>query len=114
MGSKFSGPYNDNAEQLSLEQAFLTGFPDSLIKSETIPWAIAQTWDEKLALVGAQRPATIQGLSDIAGVFWLSDQISPFMLTNEMVMQNFTKEELESTRNATARLIHQYLEKHGY
>lgn len=113
MGCQFSGPYNDDAEQLSLRQAFLIGFPHPLPVSETVPWAIAKAWDGKLAHVGAQRPATIHGLPAISGLYWLSEQISPFILTNEMVMQRFTKEELETYRDKTAHLIQKYLGSYG-
>lgn len=108
---KMPGPYGD-ASQLALRNALLHRFPDPLPASqEDLNWEVARAWDAELEKVGAQRPSTIKGTAQLSGVYWLSEQICPFLLCNPTVVVQRSKEQIASDRKETEELLIQFLER---
>lgn len=109
------GPYSNQTEQLALRHAFLQGFPNPLPSSEfDMPWVIAEAWDNELARSGAQRPRTIKGIAALSALNWLSDNICPFLLFNETIARQRSKEQSQKDKTDTEGLLIQFLQEHGY
>lgn len=73
----------------------LHGFPQPLPPdTDEVDWAAAKAWDDAIKSRNLQRPATIPCMSVVADIFWLSSQILPFKLCNQVVVGNSTEEQL--------------------
>ena len=111
---RLPGPYCNEPGQLDLRKALLDGFPDPLPLSESdVKWEVAKIWDEELAQKDVQRPRTIRGIAALSGVYWLSEQICPFLLCNEAVFKHRTTKQSEKDREEAEKLLINYLEGYG-
>lgn len=112
---KLPGPYCTDPRDMAPRKALLEGFPDPLPSShDDAHWEIAKAWDDELARKGIQRPRTIRGIDALSGVYWLSEQICPFLLCNEVVRRHRTEEQLEKDRINAEGLLTRFLEDHGF
>ena len=79
----------------------LTGFPDPLPPSnDEVQWPSAKAWNDALRERGAKRPGTIADIVALSDLFWLSGQILPFKLCNEIVVRNSSEEELAARKRS--------------
>ena len=115
MDGQLPGLFDTDQEQLKLRSAFLSGFPKPLPSSESgIQWEIAKAWNDELDRCGAQSPNTIKGIANSSGVYWFSEQLCPFSLSNEFVMRRGTEEELKKRRQAIENLLIEFLGSYGF
>lgn len=61
-----------------------------------------------------QMPCTIENIADLPDLFWLSGQILPFRLCNEVVVSNSSQEYLAATKKKGEGLLINFLDKYGY
>ncbi|KAI9802397.1 MAG: hypothetical protein M1825_002779 [Sarcosagium campestre] len=109
------GPYCNEAEQSTLRSAILQGFPDPLPSSESgVSWETAAAWDEELARGEAQTPRTIRGIAALSEVYWLSENICPFLLFNSTVLAQRTEEQKNRDKESTEESLIKFLSEHGY
>ncbi|KAI9760940.1 MAG: hypothetical protein M4579_001316 [Chaenotheca gracillima] len=112
---RLPGPYSVEAEQLALRQALLEGFPTPLpAQASDVNWRAAEAWDNELEHSGAQRPRTIKGIAALSKLYWLSGQICPFLLFNETIANDRSKEQHDKDKEDAEALLIQFLEDHGY
>ena len=105
----------ESGEYLALREAMLTGFPDPLPKAnDEVQWPSAKAWDDALRERGAKRPGTIENIAALSDLFWLSGQILPFKLCNEVVVGNSSQEQLEARKRAGEELLVAFLMDYGY
>lgn len=92
---RFPEAMESDKELAALHKAMLHGFPEPLpLSNDTVRWRAAKAWNDALRVRGIQRPETIRYISTLSDVFWLSSQILPFKLCNEVVVGNSTREQL--------------------
>ena len=105
----------ESGEPLALRTAMLTGFPDPLPPSnDDVQWPSAKAWDDALRERGAKRPGTIEDIAALSDLFWLSGQILPFKLCNEVVVGNSNQEQLAARKSSGERLLIDFLSDYGY
>lgn len=105
----------ESGQLLALRQAMLTGFPDPLPPSTTeVQWPSAKAWNDALCERGAKRPGTIENIATVSDLFWLSGQILPFKLCNEVVVRNSSLEQLAARKKTGEGLLIGFLEDYGY
>lgn len=105
----------ESGESFALRTAMLTGFPDPLPPStDEVQWPSAKAWDDALRERGAQRPGTIEDIAALSDLFWLSGQILPFKLCNEVVVGNSSQEQLAARKSSGEGLLINFLNDHGY
>jgi len=111
-GGKLPGPFESGSEA-DLRNAMLTGFQNTpkVMDGSEVQWDVAKAWDDELARAGAARPSTISHFEEIADIYWLLDQISPFELDNPMMRKRMTAEQLNETRGKFESLIVKFLER---
>lgn len=116
-GGTLPGPYSSPAE-LSLRAAMLSGFPEPLPipteENSEVQWEVAKAWDDLLAERGIVRPRTIAGIEKIADIYWLLNNLSPFILSNETLRKNRTEEVISALREKTEALIIRFLADNGF
>ena len=111
---QFPSP-RESGESLALRTAMLTGFPDPLPPSnDDVQWPSAKAWDDALRERGAKRPGTIEDIEALSDLFWLSGQILPFRLCNEVVVGNSSQEQLAARKSSGERLLIDFLSDYGY
>ncbi|KAL8839661.1 MAG: hypothetical protein Q9170_001667 [Blastenia crenularia] len=105
----------ESGDFLTLRTAMLAGFPDQLPPSNSdVHWPSAKAWDDALRARGAKRPSTIENIAALSDLFWLSGQILPFKLCNEVVVRNSSKEQLAARRKTGEGLLNNFLSDYGY
>ncbi|KAL6692400.1 phosphotransferase enzyme family domain-containing protein [Trichoderma pleuroticola] len=111
-GGKLPGPFETGAN-LSLRKAMLSGFSTPSLNENIaeIQWDLAKAWDKELVRAGAAKPATISQFEDIADIYWLQDQTSPFELDSPVMRGRKTAEQLRIIRNDTEKMIFKFLER---
>ncbi|KAF4547650.1 Hypothetical protein D9617_38g090900 [Elsinoe fawcettii] len=110
---RFPDP-RDGPETLPLHDAMLHGFPDPLPQpSDDIRWSAARTWDDALQTRDMWRPRNIPGMTELSELFWLSSQILPFKLVNEVVVGNSSEDQLLARKKEGEVLLDHFLRKHG-
>ena len=115
LSGKLPGPFHKDPEMSALREALLQGFPDPLPQSEsTISWEVAKAWDDELDRRNIQRPRTIKGIDALSGVFWLSQQICPFLLCDPTVLKYRTSSQKERDREEAEKLLIKYLDMNGF
>ena len=111
---QFPSP-RESGELLALRAAMLTDFPDELPpSSDDVQWPSAKAWDDALRERDAKRPSTIGNIAALSDLFWLSGQILPFKLCNEVVVRNSTQEQLAARRRTGEDLLGKFLTDYGY
>lgn len=111
---QFPSP-RESGEPLLLRKAMLTGFPDPLPPStDEVQWPSAKAWDDALCERGAKRPGTIADIAPLSDLFWLSGQILPFKLCNEVVVRNSSQEHLAARKKTGEGLLINFLNDYGY
>ena len=111
---QFPGP-RESGGIVALRTAMLTGFPDELPPSnDDVQWSSAKAWDDALRMRDAKRPSTIKNIAALSDLFWLSGQILPFRLCNEVVVSNSTQEQLAARKRAGEELLSNFLNNYGY
>ena len=104
-----------SGQALALRTAMLTGFPDPLPPSNAVvQWPSAKAWDDALRERGAKRPSTITDIAALSDLFWLSGQILPFKLCNEVVVGNSSREQLAERKRSGEELLIKFLDDYGY
>lgn len=113
---KLPGPFNTSPEESALRMALLNGFPHSppISQSRSILRDVAQAWDNELERRNIQRPRTIEGIEALSGVFWLSQQICPFLICNPTVLKYRTPSQTARDREEAEGLLIKYLETVGF
>jgi hypothetical protein len=116
ISGKLPGPFNKSPEVIALRMALLHGFPDSspMSQSTSILWDVVQAWDDELGRRNMYRPRTIEGIEALSGVFWLSQQIRPFLICNPTVLKYRTPSQSERDRDEAEKLLIKYLETVGF
>lgn len=111
-GGKLPGPFETGAN-LSLRKAMLFGFKTSFLNADAseIQWDVAEAWDKELVRACAAKPATIPHFEDIADIYWLQDEISPFELDSPVMRRRKTAEQLRRIRNETEEMIVKFLDR---
>ena len=105
----------ESGETLTLRAAMLTGFPDELPPSnDGVKWLSAKAWDDALRKRDAKRPSTIENIAALSDLFWLSGQILPFKLCNEVVVGNSSQEQLVARKKTGEELLSNFLSDYGY
>ena len=105
----------ESEETLALRTAMLTGFPEPLPPStDDVQWPSAKAWDDALREKGAKRPGTIEDIAALSDLFWLSGQILPFKLCNEVVVRNSSPEQLAARKGSGEGLLINFLSDYGY
>ena len=105
----------ESGESLALRNAMLTDFPDPLPPSnDEVQWPSAKAWNDALREKGAKRPCTIENIAPLSDLFWLSGQILPFTLCNEVVVRNSSQEQLAARKTSGERLLIDFLNDYGY
>lgn len=105
----------ESGDFLTLRTAMLAGFPDQLPPAnDDVQWPSAKAWDDALRASGAKRPSTIENIAALSDLFWLSGQILPFKLCNEVVVRNSSQEQLAARRKTGERLLINFLSDYGY
>ena len=107
----------DSGELLALREAMLTDFIDFQAPSDgdgEVLWPSAKTWNDALRENGAQRPHTIINIAQLSDLFWLSGQILPFKLCNEVVVSNSNQEQLAARKKSGEELLLDFLNDYGY
>lgn len=113
---QFPSP-RESRELLALRKAMLTGFADPLPptdKDGSVQWASAKAWDDALCERNAKRPSTIENIAALSDLFWLSGQILPFRLCNQIVVKNSSQEQLSAMRKTGEELLINFLNDYGY
>ena len=112
---KFPLAREPGEQPAALRKAMLAGFPNPLPSAnEEVDWPSAKAWDDALCESGAQRPSTIAGITALSDLFWLSGQILPFRLCNEVVVQNSSEEQLAARKKDGEGLLIQFLDDYGF
>ncbi|KAL8913404.1 MAG: hypothetical protein Q9171_001783 [Xanthocarpia ochracea] len=105
----------ESGDFLTLRTAMLAGFPDQLPASnDDVQWPSAKAWDDALRARGAKRPSTIENIAALSDLFWLSGQILPFKLCNEVVVRNSSQEQLAARKKTGEALLINFLSDYGY
>lgn len=111
---QFPSP-RESGEVLALREAMLAGFPDpSPSSNDEVQWRSAKAWDDALREKGAQRPSTIENIAALSDLFWLSGQILPFRLCNEVLVRNSTQEQLAARKKTGEELLLDFLKDYGH
>ena len=111
---QFPSP-RESGEPLALRKAMLTGFPKTIPPSSgEVQWPCAKAWDDALRQRGAKRPSTIANIAALSDLFWLSGQILPFKLCNEVVVRNSSQEQLVARKKNGEELLINFLKDYGY
>ena len=111
---RFASP-RESGESFALRTAMLTGFPDPLPPSnDDVQWPSAKAWDDALRERGAKRPGTTEDIAALSDLFWLSGQILPFKLCNEVVVRNTSPEQLAARKSSGEGLLISFLSDYGY
>lgn len=93
----------------------LHGFPNPLPpNTDDVDWTAAKAWDDAIQARDLLRPATIPSMEVIADIFWLSSQLLPFKLCNEVVVGNSTAEQLARRRLDGEVLLGKFLGDYGF
>nr|POF15047.1 hypothetical protein CFP56_72151 [Quercus suber] len=106
---------DQDSEEIKLHDAMLHGFPSPLPpNTEEVDWTAAKAWDDAIRARNLQRPATIPSMPIVADLFWLSSQILPFKLCNEVVVGNSTDEQLKKRKEEGEALLSSFLTDYGF
>ncbi|KAG2419956.1 hypothetical protein HFD88_004753 [Aspergillus terreus] len=94
------GAHTTDEGLLALRKALLHGFPNPLPESpppptgpvrfgskRNIQWHLAKAWDEELAKLEVQRPATIPSADEISRLHWFAQDICPFYFLQTMWLE---------------------------
>ena len=108
-------PHSQSPQELEFRKALLSGIfpleiPGKSDEDSGIPWVTAKLWDESLSSAGASKPATIRGIESVSRLQGLIDQISPWMLSNEVSIKRRSPEQLEAFRAKTEKLLILFLD----
>ncbi|PNS20973.1 Acyl-CoA dehydrogenase family member 10 [Sphaceloma murrayae] len=104
----------DGEETLPLHLAMLHGFPDPLpVPTDDIQWTAAKAWNDALETRDMWRPSNIPGIAQLSELFWLSSQLLPFKLVNEVVISNSSEEQLQARKHDGEVLLNDFLSEHG-
>ncbi|QIW99938.1 hypothetical protein AMS68_005456 [Peltaster fructicola] len=108
---RFPSIRDDEPELIKLHNAMLTGFPGGLhtTPQDDVDWPVAKAWDDALKERKFECPATITNMAVLADIFWLSSQILPFKLRNEVVVGNSTEEQLRQRKAEGEALLGAFL-----
>ncbi|KAL8864652.1 MAG: hypothetical protein Q9198_009728, partial [Flavoplaca austrocitrina] len=105
----------ESGDFLTLRTAMLAGFPDQLPPSNgDVQWPSVKAWDDALRARDAKRPSTIEDIAALSDLFWLSGQILPFKLCNEVVVRNSSQEQLAARKKTGEGLLINFLSDYGY
>lgn len=111
-GGQLPGPDPSEIDQMRIHEAFLNGFSSPtphLSDASMEDWENAKRWDYALSCAGAERPHTMKGISQISGLYWLSEQLCPWLLSNELVISQRDPAELEVGKQEGESKIAKYL-----
>lgn len=112
---RFSSARDGDPELLRLQKAMLNGFPDPLpANSENVDWIAAEIWDSALRKRDMKRPGNIPRMEALAEIFWLSSQILPFKLCNEVVVSNSSEEKLVQRKLEGEVRLSEVLSDYGF
>lgn len=112
---RFPDTRDGDPDMIQLHNVMLYGFPDPLPENGgDVDWVAAKAWDDALRERSLQRPATIPCMTTLADVFWLSSQILPWKLCNEVVVGNSTEEQLRERKSEGETLLGNFLTYFGY
>lgn len=116
ISGKLPGPFDTSLEESTLRMALLNGFSNALSESQpsSIAWDVAQAWDDELERRNIQRPRTIEGIEALSGVFWLSQQICPFLICNSTVLKYRTPSQTAEDRDEAEKSLIMYMESVGF
>ncbi|KAI9812985.1 MAG: hypothetical protein M1826_002576 [Phylliscum demangeonii] len=118
IGGRLRGPLSRDEFETAMRDALLQGFanpspPPSA--SNNSRWDIAKAWDEELAKRNIQRPSTINGIEALSRLYWLSDQICPFLLSSQvMLMSQWNEERVKKERTEVEERLVNFLEERGF
>ncbi|GAB1214009.1 hypothetical protein ATERTT37_003165 [Aspergillus terreus] len=121
------GAHTTDEGLLALRKALLHGFPNPLPESpppptgpvrfgskRNIQWHLAKAWDEELAKLEVQRPATIPSADEISRLHWFAQDICPFYFLQTMWLEAVGEDRAKEEREKQHRLLDQYLKGWGY
>jgi hypothetical protein len=115
LSGKIPGPFHKDPGMSALRIGLLQGFSDPLPPSESsVSWEVAKAWDDELEWRDVQRPRTIKGMDALSGVFWLSQQICPFLLCDPTVLKYRTSLQEDRDREEAGKILITYLEMNGF
>lgn len=115
LSGKLPGPFHKDPEMPALRVALLQGFPNPLTQSQSsVSWEVAKAWDDELERRNILRPRTIKGMDALSGIFWLSQQICPFLLYDPTVLKYRTSLQKDRDREDAEKLLITYLEINGF
>ena len=115
LSGKIPGPFHKDPGVSALRIGLLQGFPDPLPPSESsVSWEVAKAWDDELERRDVQRPRTIKGMDALSGVFWLSQQICPFLLYDPTVLKYRTSLQEDRDREEAGKILITNLEMNGF
>jgi len=112
---RLPGSGESDRDKIALRKAMLEGFPNSLPPScKEVQWVTARAWDDALRDRDVERPSTITNIAALSDLFWLSSEILPFKLCNEVVVGNSSPDQLvERRKDAESQLV-KYLGERGF
>ena len=115
LSGKLPGHFQKDPEMSALRTALLQGFPNPLPQSQaSVSWEVAKAWDDELERRNIMRPRTIKGMDALSGIFWLSQQICPFLLCEPTVLKYRTSLQKDRDREEAEKLLITYLEMNGF
>ncbi|PQE19425.1 Phosphotransferase enzyme family protein [Rutstroemia sp. NJR-2017a BBW] len=112
------GPF-EGGEMEELRIAQLDGFKAMNIRGDAaagcdIDWSLARLWQKAMERSGMKSPAEIDGIGELAAVYWfLLDICPPFFLLPRW-LEKRTKEQQETSKAAVKASLSKYLDRWGY
>ncbi|CZR67405.1 uncharacterized protein PAC_17304 [Phialocephala subalpina] len=110
-----AGPFEEG-EQRTLNEAQLNGFKDfkTPTSQEEVDWNLAKTWHSALETAGVESPADIDGIDELAAVYWfLLDVCPPYFLLPRWLKRKTIKQQ-QALKKETEANLDKYLKRWGY
>lgn len=110
-----AGPFEEG-EQGALTQVQLNGFKDFKPpeSQEEVDWNLAKTWHSALKTAGVETPADIDGIEELAALYWfLLDVCPPYFLLPRWLKRK-TPEQQQASKKETEVSLDKYLRRWGY
>jgi hypothetical protein len=106
--------HETDPDRVRLRHAMLLGFPSTVPpNSRSVDWKLASMWNDEFSKIGAIQPGVAEGIEGLAFVYSARDLIYPNTLSNQVIVNQRSRESLERERSETELLLDRHLRDHG-
>jgi hypothetical protein len=110
------GPEGGDLERLKDYQ--IHGFPDSAsfetAENGLVDWNLARLWQAALYNHNIRCPALIEGIAELADVYWFLLDVCPPFFNMPRWLAKRTEEQKQATKAAIGVTLGRYLDKWGF